>query len=183
MDNVYFKAASELGTMIAAQGHSLVYGGTKVGLMGELARSVKNHNGEVVGIIPERIKQKCADFEEIDELIVTEDMRQRKGLMEEKSDAFISMPGGFGTLEEISEMITGKQLLFHNKPLVFLNINDFYTPLLEFFEVFYTQKFAKPDYKALYYVTKTPQEAIEYIESYDYEKVVETNKWFKDVQS
>jgi len=179
LDKVYFNAANELATLMAARNHSLVYGGTNVGLMGELARTIKSYNGEVIGIIPEKIRDKGIAFNQADILVVTKNMRERKAKMEEYADAIITLPGGFGTLEEIFEMITSKQLQFHNKPLVFLNVNNFYDRLFDFLEQVYAHNFAKPVYKELYYIANDVQSAIKYIEEYDYDKVIDTEKWFE----
>jgi len=173
VDLVYFQAAKELAALVAAGNHTLVYGGGNVGLMGEIAKTAQSFGGKVIGIIPEGIKNMGVAYEVADEFIVTKDLRERKSLMEIYSDAFIALPGGFGTLEEILEMITLKQLNFHNKPLVFLNINNFYNPLFEMFEYFYKSSFAKPGCKNLYYIASDPKSAIKYIEEYVPEEIPE----------
>lgn len=166
VDPVYFQSAKELAALVATKNHTLVYGGANVGLMGEIAKTAHAFGGKVVGIIPEGIKNLGITFEEADELVITKDLRERKSIMETCSDAFIALPGGFGTLEEMIEMITLKQLSFHNKPLVFLNVNNFYDPLFNLFEHIYTQRFARPEFKTLYFVAPDPKSAVEYIESY-----------------
>lgn len=163
---VFFEAAKHLAAILSAKKYNLVFGGGCVGLMGELARTVHSYGGKVTGVIPQRLNVEGICYENCDELIVTKDMRERKQKMDEISDGFIALPGGFGTLEEISEMITGKQLGFHNKPLVFLNINNFYSPLMNFFEQIYTYNFAAQDSKNLFYVTDKPEECITYIENH-----------------
>ena len=166
IDEVYFKETQKLGRLIAQNKHTLIYGGAKVGLMGEVATSVKEHNGKVIGIIPKRLNIESVVKKDIDELIVVDNMRLRKAKIEELSDAFITLPGGFGTLEELLEIITLKQLSYHNKPVVILNINNFYSQLLALFEDLYCHNFAKKDYRGLYKVVSTPEEALKYIESY-----------------
>jgi uncharacterized protein (TIGR00730 family) len=166
IDPVYFQAAKELAGLIAAGNHTLVYGGASIGLMGEIARTAHQFGGKVVGVIPEGIKNMGIAYEAADEFIITKDLRERKSVMESYSDAFIALPGGFGTLEEILEMITLKQLNFHNKPLVFLNINEFYNPLFELFEHIYKSRFAKNECKNLYFIANDPKSAIKYIEEY-----------------
>lgn len=166
IDPVFFKAANELATAIVKRGHTLVYGGGCVGLMGELARTVHHHQGKVIGVISEGIRNKGVCYEQSDELIITRDMRERKHIMDTRSDAFITLPGGFGTLEEVSEMITSKQLGFHNKPLVILNVNNFYAPLIEFFEHIYNYGFSKAVFRDLYYLTPDIESCISYIENY-----------------
>lgn len=174
---VYFAAAKELGRVIAQRGDTLVYGAGLVGLMGEIAKSVHSHGGHVIGVIPEALKDiEGVAYEAADELIITKSMRERKAIMEERADAFIALPGGFGTLEELMEIITLKQLKYHTKPILILNINDFYTPLLTLFEHVYQARFALEDCKALYYVTSDIEEAVRYIDSYMPDTVRE--KWF-----
>jgi len=166
VDNVYFQTAKELAAMLATNNHTLVYGGGNIGLMGEVAKTMHLFGGRVIGIIPEGINNMGVGYEAADEFIITQDLRERKALMETYSDAFLALPGGFGTLEEILEMITLKQLNFHNKPLVFLNVNDFFNPLFDVFEHIYNQHFAKPEFQMLYHIASNPQSAIKYIEEY-----------------
>ncbi len=163
---VYFENARKVGEIIAKRGDTLVYGGGDVGLMGALARSVHEHGGRVVGIIPEALRLPEVAYELSDELIVTRDMRERKALMDEKSDAIITLPGGFGTLEEVIEMITMKQLFYHDKPIVLLNINRFYDPLAALFEHFFQEKFAREVYRELYHLSPTVAETFDYIDNY-----------------
>ena len=177
VNQVYFEAAAQLGELIGKNGHSLIYGGANVGLMEQVAISVKEHNGYVMGIIPLKIHEHQLSSENANEMIITNTMDERKSLMREKSDAFIALPGGFGTLEEILEVITLKQLDYHQKPIVFINTNDFFNDLFVQFEKSYTETFAKESYRKLYAVVDTPSEAISYIENYEHEKL--ENKWFK----
>ncbi|OGI02079.1 MAG: Rossman fold protein, TIGR00730 family [Candidatus Melainabacteria bacterium GWF2_37_15] len=173
IDPVFFQAAKQLAVTIASKQHRLVFGVGCVGLMGELARTMHDFGGHVTGVIPHRLNVPGICYENCDELIVTKDMRKRKHKMDEVSDGFIALPGGFGTLEEISEMITGKQLGFHNKPLVFLNTNNFYSPLIDFFEQMYAYNFAKPESRSLYFVSDKPEACIEYIEKFIPEEISE----------
>lgn len=166
IDNVYFDAALKLGREIALKGDNMLYGGGQLGLMGATAKAVHLYKGKVIGVIPEALNIKGIVYEECDELIVTKEMRERKATMDTKSDAFIALPGGFGTLEEILEIISLKLLRYHNKPVVVLNVNGFYDKLLKQFEVIMEQQFAKEDCKNLYYVTDNASSALEYIDSY-----------------
>lgn len=175
VDESYFLAAAELGKMLAERQWGLVYGGSDVGLMGAVARSVHVHGGTVIGIIPQTIHARGIAYETADELLITRDLRERKAAMETRSDAFIALPGGFGTLEEIIEVLTLKQLQTHSKPIIFLNINGFYNPLLALFEHFYELQFAKPSAKDLYFVAEDVPSAIAYIETYQAPFV--ENKW------
>jgi uncharacterized protein (TIGR00730 family) len=126
----YTAAARLLGAAMAKAGAGLVYGGGSLGLMGEVARSVLRHGGRVTGIIPAFLSEKERMLRDADELIIVEDMHQRKKLMFDRSDAFVAMPGGIGTLEELVEQLTWAQLGRHNKPIVLLNVDGFWAPLL-----------------------------------------------------
>ena len=125
----YSAAATTLGRAMAAAGIRLVYGGGSLGLMGEVARSVLAAGGRVTGIIPAFLSEKERMLREVDELIVTEDMHERKRLMFEHSDAFVALPGGVGTLEELIEQLTWSQLGRHDKPIVIANVEGFWEPL------------------------------------------------------
>lgn len=177
VDDVYFSDAQTLGKLIAQKNHSLIYGGANVGLMEHLAQTVKNNNVKITGIIPQKIHDKTLSSELPNELIVTQTMDKRKTLMREKSDAFIALPGGFGTLEEILEVITLKQLEYHNKPVVFINTNNFFNHIFDQFEKSFTENFAKENYRKLYFIANTPDDAIEYIEKYKHIDLGQ--KWFK----
>ena len=164
VDPDFFKVAEEVGAWIAKKKFTLVYGGGKVGLMGKVAEATHKNKGKVLGVIPRFMKKKEIAYEAADELIWTDDMRDRKTIMEENSDAFITLPGGFGTLEEVLEMLTLKQLHCHNKPIVFLNTNGFYDTLFDFFEQFYKKKFARHKHRKNYFIADTPQKAFKHIE-------------------
>ncbi len=123
-------SAETLGRLMAENGLRLVYGGGSHGLMGAVARSVLSHGGHVTGIIPHFLKNKEVMLEGAQEMIVTNDMHERKRLMFEKADAFVALPGGIGTLEELVEQLTWAQLGQHNKPILLANIAGFWKPLL-----------------------------------------------------
>lgn len=130
---LYLKAGQTLGRSIAAAGLRLVYGGGTKGIMGAVAEGALRAGGKVSGIIPRFLMNKEATanaLERLDELVVTEDMHQRKHIMFEKSDAFVALPGGIGTVEEIIEIMTWAQLGHHRKPMVFANISGFWNPML-----------------------------------------------------
>lgn len=177
VSDIYFEAAEILGCLIGKHQHSLVYGGANVGLMEHTARSVSNSGGKIIGIIPQKIHDNNLSSSLSNEHIITPSMDERKKLMGEKSDAFIALPGGFGTLEEILEVITLKQLEYHQKPIVFINTNGFFNNLFLQFEKSFTEGFAKVNYKKLYKIVNSPEEAIKYIENYQYKDL--GNKWFK----
>jgi uncharacterized protein (TIGR00730 family) len=160
----YFQAAEALGRSTAQRGYTLVFGGGEIGLMGALARAASANGGRVVGVIPKALAQLA--YKRADEMIVTKDLRERKAVMADRSDAFVALPGGFGTLEELLEMLTLKQLSFHNKPLVLVNTNGFYDPLITLFEQIYARGFTKTIYRSLYHVAPGPGDALDYIDSY-----------------
>src|SRR5690349_12368887 len=126
----YTAAARTLGAELAAHGIGLVYGGGSLGLMGEVARSTLDNGGRVTGIIPGFLTDKEQMMRDADELIVTADMHERKRIMFERSDAFVALPGGVGTLEELVEQLTWAQLGRHKKPILIANIERFWEPLL-----------------------------------------------------
>ncbi|MCY1295935.1 Cytokinin riboside 5'-monophosphate phosphoribohydrolase [compost metagenome] len=133
-DNAYMEAGRALGRSIADHGLRLVYGGGTRGIMGAVASGVLSNGGEVTGIIPEFLMDKEAtrhSLGQLNELIVTADMHERKHTMFERADAFVAIPGGIGTLEEIVEIMTWAQLGRHRKPMVFGNINNFWRPMLD----------------------------------------------------
>jgi hypothetical protein len=138
----YSSAASELGRELAKRNIGLVYGGASVGIMGALADSVLENGGEVTGVIPESLVESVG-HEKLTELHVVDTMHARKALMFELSCAFIALPGGLGTLEEIFEVLTWGQLGFHKKPCGILNISGYFDHLLRFLEHSVSEKFVK----------------------------------------
>ncbi|MBA2730343.1 MAG: TIGR00730 family Rossman fold protein [Euzebyaceae bacterium] len=122
--------AAELGRALAAEGWSLVYGGGNVGLMGEVARAALEAGAHVTGVIPHRLADREIALEDVTELVRTETMRERKGLMDDRSDAFVVLPGGIGTLEELVEILTLKQLGYHDRAIVVLDAGGYWDPFL-----------------------------------------------------
>ncbi len=173
---VHFQVAEELGLVLCHRNITLIYGGTTVGLMGKLANTVKQNGGKVIGVIPQSIQSKGIAHPTLDELIVTKDLRERKSIMEERADGFIALPGGFGTLEETIEILTLKQLQLHSKPVIFLNINGFYDPLVELFEHIFREKFAKPSTRDLYYIAPDVKSTFSYLDNYQPSSI--PTKWF-----
>ncbi len=172
----YLVAAEETGRILASRGHSLIYGGASVGSMGAVARGTKDNSGEVTGVIPEKLHIHGLSFSSLDKEIITPTMRERKMIMEEAADAFLALPGGIGTLEEIFEVMVLKQLGYHNRPVVFTDIDGFYTPLFGFLESLYREHFMKEHTRGQYYLAESPLKAIEYIENYTPPETVD--KWF-----
>ncbi len=177
LDQKYFSAATELGERLVAEGWGLVYGGGKTGLMGAVARATKAAGGRVVGVIPEFMKVRELAFDEADELVTVITMRERKLLMETRADAFVTLPGGFGTLEEIMEILTLRQLDVVKKPCVFLNQDGFYDDLLRLFERMLRDNFFKPSNMELFRVAATVPEIFTQIEAARGAKT--ESKWFE----
>ncbi|MFC1490360.1 TIGR00730 family Rossman fold protein [Candidatus Latescibacterota bacterium] len=161
---VYKNTARELGSEIAGRGMTLVYGGGNNGLMGELSENVHSHGGRVIGVITGKFKELGYAFKDADEMICVESIRERQAIMEDSADGFIGMAGGFGTLEEILEIITFKQLGLNDKPVVFLNTDAFFSGLLEQLEKCYSENFIPSECRDLYYVTESVSDALDYIE-------------------
>ena len=176
LDAKYYAAAEALGRAMAARGWGLVYGGGKVGLMGALARTVKAGGGRVVGVIPQFMCDKELAYDEADELVTVVTMRERKLLMESRADAFVALPGGWGTLEEIMEILALRQLDVLRKPCVFLNQDGFYDDLLRFFDRMIAERFNKPSNRELFRVARTVDEILPLIEGVP---VVAETKWFE----
>jgi cytokinin riboside 5'-monophosphate phosphoribohydrolase len=164
--NVYFDEADKLGMLIGKGGHTLINGGANVGLMEVVTIAAGKAGARTIGIIPEKMIGRSLASNNSHEVIITREMQDRKAKMRDISDAFIALPGGFGTLEEILEVITLRQLSYHSKPIVFINTNNFFKFLLKQFEVSYNEFFAKPIYKNLYFVANNAEEAIDYLKNY-----------------
>jgi cytokinin riboside 5'-monophosphate phosphoribohydrolase len=157
----FAEAAQAYGTALGEAGHELVYGGTSVGLMGITARAVRAAGGRVTGVLPELMVERGIEDAECDELVITEDMGGRKQEMIARADAFVALPGGFGTLEELLEVLTLKQLGYHRRPIVLLQVDGFWDGLLTFFEQLYAADFARPEYRRLYAVTDDVHELLD----------------------
>lgn len=155
-DPAFIEAARELGALIARRGLRLVYGGGKVGLMGELADAALAAGGVVVGVIPQMLLDREVGHEGLTELEVVASMSQRKERMAELGDVFIALPGGIGTLDELFEVWTLSQLEQHNKPCALLNINGFFDPLVAFLDRAVEAGFLRPRHRALLTVAHDP---------------------------
>lgn len=173
----YVDEAIKLSKMIGEQNHTLVNGGANVGLMETVLKEAKNAGVKTIGVIPEKLNGHKLASDYADELIVSRDMMERKSIMRDLSDAFIALPGGFGTLEEILEVITLKQLDYHNKAIVFLNTNGFYNDLFRQFDRSFDENFAKPAYRNLFFIANSGKEAMDYLTRYSPPQPV--NKWYK----
>ncbi|TCT05409.1 hypothetical protein EDC22_11331 [Tepidamorphus gemmatus] len=154
------EAAERLGRRMAEAGIGLVYGGGSLGLMGTVARSVLLHGGTVTGIIPRFLTERERMLEAVQELIVTEDMHERKRLMFERSDAFVALPGGLGTLEETVEMLTWAQLGRHTKPIALANVDGYWGPLNALLAHMRAETFIRPGLEVDYLVVDEIDEII-----------------------
>ena len=160
-DEVYEKAARDLGQALAENGLGLVYGGASIGLMGAVADEVVNAGAEAVGVIPTFMLKHEIAHEKLTRLHLTDTMHTRKTVMAEYADAFVTLPGGLGTLEEIMEIATWRQLYQHEKPMIILNINGFYDKLIEHLEYTTEQGFMKQQDLDRLVVCNTIDEAID----------------------
>jgi uncharacterized protein (TIGR00730 family) len=142
----FLEAASALGKILAENGIRLVYGGGSTGMMGAIATSVLDHGGSVTGIIPEFLNTRERMLTRVQELVVTPDMHERKRLMFERSDAFVALPGGVGTLEELVEQMTWQQLGRHSRPVLLANIDGFWEPLLALLTHMRATQFIRPEF-------------------------------------
>lgn len=151
----YAAAARELGRGLAGRGYGLVYGGGRIGLMGELALAALGAGGRVVGVIPHALSGKEVALAEATELVVVDTMHQRKALMADRSDAFAALPGGFGTCDELFEILTWGQLGIHRKPVGLLNVNGFFAPLLGWLDHVVAEGLLKAKHRELLLVADT----------------------------
>lgn len=157
---LYIEAATRLGQLLAENNVVCITGAGNQGLMGAVNDSVHRHGGKTCGIIPQFMVDSGWLHPELSEIVVTETMHERKALMASRADAFIVLPGGFGTLEELAEIVTWRQLDLHDKPIIILNINGYYDQLLAFFEKMIREKFMDERFRKTWQVADTPEEVI-----------------------
>jgi uncharacterized protein (TIGR00730 family) len=163
-DPIYEQYAVELGEAMAQRNHGLVYGGASIGLMGAIADTLLKHQQPVVGVIPETLVRYEVAHDDLTELIITDTMHERKAAMAELSDAFLALPGGFGTLEEVFETITWAQLSIHAKPMILLNVNGYFDQLNEFVQHANDQGFIRSDNQSLFHIESNIQTALDRLE-------------------
>lgn len=166
LDEVFYADAQRLGEKLAANGHTLVFGGGREGLMGAVARGAAAKGGKIIGIAPRFFDEPGILYEGCTEMIFTDTMRERKRLMEEKSDACIVLPGGIGTYEELFEILTLKQLGKTHRAIIFLNTDAYYAPLMALLEHTAERRFMSKKCLGLFGVAETPEAAIKALESY-----------------
>jgi hypothetical protein len=165
---VYAEAAKSLGRLMAREGIGLVYGGASVGLMGEIAREVLKEGGRVVGIVPANMPAHEPPMQGMTEKINVQSLHERKMIMFERADAFVALPGGVGTLEELVEQITWVQLGHHHKPVIIANIEDYWRPLLDLFEQMRSLKFISPSMDVKYGVAERIEDIIPMLRTNSY---------------
>ena len=170
----YRQSARLLGYEMAARGLGLVYGGASVGVMGAVADAMLERGGQVIGVIPTSLATRELAHQGLDELIVVGSMHERKAKMAELSDGFVALPGGWGTIEEIFEMLTWAQLGFHEKPCGLLNVASYYDHLFAFLEYAIEQRFVKEEYRPMIMMDRAPAALLDLFERYRAPKV---RKW------
>ena len=170
----YKEQAYRMGELLASESIRLIYGGSNIGLMGAVARGCLENGGEVVAIIPEKIKNMVAMLD-VSELIVVQTMHERKAKMNELADAFIAMPGGFGTLEELFEVLTWNQLHYISKPVALYNIENYYNTLIAFLKVSVDSGFIRQEHLEMLLCENNPAEILRIFSEY---KPVQIAKWW-----
>ncbi len=162
----YLKMAARLGKQFAQKEIQLVYGGGNVGMMGALANEAFKNKGDVTGIITRRLIDMEVAFTELSDLRVVDTMHERKAMMAKLADGFIALPGGFGTLDEMFEVLTWSQLNIHKKPCGFLNVNHYFDKLLEFIDHMISEQFVSDSCRSLILTDKTPEGLIDQFKNY-----------------
>lgn len=174
IDTVYFECAAELGKLLARQHIHLINGAGRMGLMAACANAVLENGGEVTGIIPKFMVEQGWQHNGLTRLIETSNMHERKELMAELSDGIIALPGGCGTMEELLEIITWKQLGLYLKPIVILNVKNFFDPLIEMLQRAVEENFMRPEHAKIWQIADTPSQAVELLYT--------TPWWDKDIR-
>ena len=174
IDPIYFDSASKLGHLLAERNINLINGAGKTGLMGASSDAALKAGGTVTGVIPQFMVENGWHHHQLTQLVITETMHERKQLMAKMSDGVIALPGGCGTMEELMEIITWKQLGLLLKPIIILNIDGFYDPLLCMFQKAIDTHFMRPEHGAIWQVAQTPEEAIDMLYNIPH--------WNKDIQ-
>lgn len=166
-DQQYQEQAYLLGKMLASRHIGLVYGGAKIGLMGAVARGALENGGDAIGVLPHHLKSREVAHDNLTQLIMVDTMHQRKAIMDELSDGVIALPGGFGTLEELFEMLTWAQLGLHKKPIALLNINGFYNELMALLQKMVDQGFLKTSNQEMLMVSDDMEDLLDKMQHYE----------------
>ncbi len=165
IDGAYLQAGEALGYAMAKRGHGLVFGGGNKGLMGAAARGAAKGGGRIIGVAPRFFDKEGVLYLQCTEFIFTDTMRERKAIMEERSQAFVMTPGGIGTFEEFFEILTLRQLGRHNKTIAVLNTNNYYGPLHQMLEQAIDQGFLRPECRSIYAFFEEPEALLDYLEN------------------
>ena len=173
----YAKSARNLGNVLTEYDITLVYGGSNIGLMGEIANAMIGGNGNVIGIIPQVLVDKEVAFTHLQDLRIVNSMHERKALMAELADGFISMPGGFGTLEETIEMLTWTQLEIHEKPLGLLNIEGYFDRLCDFIDHMVAEGFLAQGFRDMVLVDRHPDGLVDKLKKFQPPQI---DKWWEE---
>ncbi|MEI6048148.1 MAG: TIGR00730 family Rossman fold protein [Bacteroidota bacterium] len=175
INSEYATAASTLGSLLARAGMNVVYGGGGIGLMGKLADAILENRGTITGVIPSFMKDEGWDHSDVKEMIITPDMGERKKRMFAMADAVVALPGGVGTLEELTEALTLKQLGLYKGPIVVLNTLNFYKSLIDFLEQMISGNFLRYEHKEMWNIANTPEEVMDYL--------TKNERWLNDPRS
>ncbi len=178
----YVEMAAQLGKQLAKNNISLVYGGGSVGMMGVLANSVVQNKGAVTGVITKKLFKMEVAFTELTDLRIVDTMHERKALMAELADGFIALPGGFGTMDEMFEILTWSQLNIHQKPCGFLNVNGYYNKLLDFVDHMISENFVNKACRPLLQVDESPESLLAKFKNYK-PLLVDKGEWAKNLQA
>lgn len=163
----YYNYAENFGKILADNNFTIYHGGGIIGLMGAMMRGAyKTGKAKIIGVVPEKLHREGIVSDEMQELVITPDMKERKEFLRQHADSFVIMPGAFGTMDEMFEIITLKQLKYHNKAIVILNFNHFFDDVLRQIDKFFDEKFTVSNYKSTFYVCENPEEAISYLKNY-----------------
>lgn len=176
VEAIFIEQATLLGKTLAHRGYGIVYGGARVGLMGAVANGALNEEGEVIGVIPGFLQQKELEHTQLSRIHIVETMHERKAMMNELCDAVIALPGGYGTLEELFEMLTWGQLALHKKPVALLNVEGYYDPLVAMTEKMIEKGFLKKEYQDLLIVDDNIERLLYKMENFVPPK---NEKWFE----
>ncbi len=174
---LFLEMAIRLGQVLAERGLDLVYGGASIGLMGAVADSVIAGGGKVVGVIPEAMSSKEVAHDGLTEMHVVSSMHERKSMMARLADAFVALPGGFGSFEELLEMITWAQLGIHRKPVGILNVSGYYDPLIQLFERAIEEGFIKPRNRQLFVIEREPDRLLQTLVAH---RLPEVKRWITE---
>jgi len=166
VERKHFEVAAELGRLLGERKNNLVYGGGNTGPMRAMAEATKKAGGRVISVIPKVFEERGLTFQGSDEVVVTENLQSRRMTMVKGSDVFIGLPGGFGTLEEVAENLTMRQLDLHQRPLTLINTDGFWNRFLEFLDQLEQGGFFHAEHRKLAHVSATPKDALDYLDRY-----------------